>query len=155
MLRDIGKFAEAISAFKSAREIYEQLTDANPKVTVFQTELARCHHNMGTLFSDTGKPAEALAACRSALAIQQKLVHADPTATLFQRDLAGSYFNIGVLLVTLGKPNDALNAFESGSRSVRRWLTRTRPPPHPGPSWRMRITTSACFWCEPASRPRP
>jgi tetratricopeptide (TPR) repeat protein/tRNA A-37 threonylcarbamoyl transferase component Bud32 len=111
-LSETSKPTEALQADEQARAIWQQLADANPAVTEFQSALAHCYSNIGLLRSRTGNPAEALEAFEQARAIRQRLAIANPTVTQFQNDLARSHNNIGFLLWQRGKPAEALKAFE-------------------------------------------
>jgi serine/threonine-protein kinase len=113
MLRsEMSKPAEALQADEQARAIWQQLADANPAVTEFQSALAQSNNNIGLLMSRTGNPAEALKAWERAQSILQHLADANPAVTQFQNDLARSHNNMGFLLWQTGKPAEALKAFE-------------------------------------------
>jgi serine/threonine-protein kinase len=126
LLAKTGRSAEALAAYKQAQALREQLADAHPGVTQFQSDLAESYKNIGLLLSSTGKPDEALAAHEQARALRQKLVDANPAVTAFQRHLAGSLTNIAYLLSTTGKPAEALAAHEQ-ARAIRKKLADGNP----------------------------
>jgi serine/threonine-protein kinase len=126
VLSETGKPAEALRALERARDIQQKLTDANPAVADFQSELARTHHSIGRVLADTGKPAEALRAFERARDLRQKLTDANPAVTQFQQDLARSHNNIGILLSQTGKPAEGLRAFER-ARDIQQKLTDANP----------------------------
>ena len=113
LTREIGTFQDALIALRESLAIMENLADANPGNTKFQSALGLCHQNIGILLTDTGRPAEALRAYESALAIRRKLANTTPESNEIQHDLAVSYQYIGDLLRITGKSAEALKAFGS------------------------------------------
>jgi serine/threonine-protein kinase len=112
VLFNTGKPAEGLKQLQKARAIRQQVADANPAVTEFQSNLAQSHSNIGPVLRETGKPAEALQELQKALAIQKKLADANPAVTQFQSDLALSHLNIGNVLSETGKPTEALQELQ-------------------------------------------
>src|SRR5262249_61852393 len=88
LLRLNGKPEEALTAWRRALAIQQQLADANPAVAEFQHARARSHFNIGIVLRDTGKLGETLKEHQKALAIQQKLADANPAVAGSQRDPA-------------------------------------------------------------------
>jgi tetratricopeptide (TPR) repeat protein/tRNA A-37 threonylcarbamoyl transferase component Bud32 len=107
-LSDTGKLGEALASYRKALAIEQNLADANPAVSEFQSDLAASHDGLGAVLWLIWKPEEALASFREGLAIRQKLADANPTVTKFQGDLAASHINIGALLILTGKLEEAL-----------------------------------------------
>jgi serine/threonine-protein kinase len=126
VLAQTGKPAESLQAHEQALAIQQQLADANPAVTQFQSDLAISHFGIGNLLAYTGKPAEALQAHEKARAIRQKLADANPAVTQFQSYLAMSLNNTGVLLGQMGKPAARLKAYEQ-ARAIQQKLADANP----------------------------
>src|SRR5262249_52414981 len=92
---EIGNKVEARKAYDQSRDIMEKLAKANPKVTLYQSDLAATLNNLGTLLSDEGKRTEALAAYTQARDIGARLVKDHPKVTKYQHDLAAALTNMG------------------------------------------------------------
>jgi tetratricopeptide (TPR) repeat protein len=125
-LYDTGKPAEALQEIQKARDIQQELADANPAVTAFQSDLAQSHYALGWLLFETGKPAEALREMQKARDIRQKLADVNPAVTAFQSDLALSHNNIGVVLALTGKRADALKAYQK-ALAIQQKLAEANP----------------------------
>ena len=109
-----------MKAYESTLVILQKLANANPTVTLFQSDLAASHHAIGLLLSETGKPAEAMKAFESALAIQKALADANPTVILFQTELGLTHNNLGVLLDLLGRPGRRIEGLRVGALAIQR-----------------------------------
>ena len=114
-----GRPAEALAACERAKSILEELADANPNTTRFQSDLARSHNTIGVLLQQTGRPAEALAAFERAMAILWKLTEANPNVTEFQEDLAFVHEYIGHVLRYTSKPYEALASYRHAAGNRR------------------------------------
>jgi tetratricopeptide (TPR) repeat protein len=121
-----SKPAEALAAFQTAREIQQQLVDANPAADAFQSDLARSHGNIGIAFWQTGKTTEGLAAQEKGLGIMQKLADAHRESTLLQQNLAIGYFNIANWYGRIQKQEDALAPYEKAADILQK-LTDAHP----------------------------
>jgi serine/threonine-protein kinase len=121
-----GKPAEALAAFKRAREIMQKLVDANPNVTDFQSELSDTHHYVGWALKETGKPAEAQAAFERAITVVQKLADADPHVARWQNRLATNLSYIGSLTREAGRTAEAVASYR---RAVAIWTRLSSPTP--------------------------
>jgi len=117
------KPVEALRKVEAARIIYQKLTDANSRVTDFQSGLARCLNLIGLLLSETGKPVEALAACQQSLNIKKQLVDANPKVPEYQSALARGYFSLGSTLAKSGQVAKGLATNERGIVICRRGVT--------------------------------
>jgi tetratricopeptide (TPR) repeat protein/tRNA A-37 threonylcarbamoyl transferase component Bud32 len=126
LLMETGKPALALQAFQRALAIQEKLSDANPAIAGFQSDMALSLNNIGTVLVRTGKPEEALASWRKALAINQKLADARPKNAEFQSALAGTHNNIYELLSQTGKASEALRAARN-ALEVRQKLADANP----------------------------
>jgi tetratricopeptide (TPR) repeat protein len=105
---DNGQLGQALPALRKALAIAQQLADANPGSTEFQSFLAKAHLKIGAVLRQTGQPEETLQALQKALAIWQKLAAADRAATEFQYWEARAHGNIAYLLLDTGRPGEAL-----------------------------------------------
>jgi serine/threonine protein kinase len=112
LLAQRGKPSQALESHRKALAIRQELADADPSITSYQSHLASSHMNIGGIMMDTGKPAQAMLAYRQALAIRQRLADGNPTATASQNDLATSHNAIGLVLAQTGKPAEALEAYQ-------------------------------------------
>jgi tetratricopeptide (TPR) repeat protein len=126
VLMQIGKPAESLKSYASARAIQRTLADLHPTVTEYQSNLATSEGAIGSVLSETGKKTEARKAYESALAILQKLAEAHPTIIEYQSGLAQSQLDIGRVLWDAGKPAEALAAGESAV-AIRRKLAQEHP----------------------------
>jgi tetratricopeptide (TPR) repeat protein len=126
VLSQTGKPANALQEYQKALAIRQQLADANPAVTAFQSDLAASHLNIGIVLSQTGKPAEALQEFQEVRAIRQQLADANPTVTAFQSDLAYSHLGIGTMLSQTGKLAEALQEYRK-ALAIRQELAKANP----------------------------
>ena len=126
LLMETGKPAEALEAFEKALAIQQQLADADPAISEYQSDLALSHNNIGTVRLRMGKPEDALTAWGKALAINQNLADAHPAVADFQSAVAGTHNNIGDLLSQTGKPAEALQAHQK-VLAIRQKLADARP----------------------------
>jgi tetratricopeptide (TPR) repeat protein len=111
---DMGKPAEALVAYQKARDIQQQLADAQPAVTQFRRNLAIIHRNIGGVLLATAKPAEALVAYQKARDIQQQLVDAQPAVTQSQSELATTHNYLGRLQAWRKRFPEAFAALDKG-----------------------------------------
>jgi serine/threonine-protein kinase len=109
----MGKPEEALTAWRKALAIWQQLADAGPAVAEFHRDLATSHHRIGWVLYETGKPEEAMLSFRKALVIRQKLADANPAVTQIQNDLSATYNNIGSVLREAGKPEEAMASYRT------------------------------------------
>src|SRR5262249_7542255 len=103
LLRETGKPAEALTAFRKARDI-QQLADAHPAVTQFQSDLTTCHNLLGRPQARLQRFPEAFAALDKGLALRQKLADAPPPTPLYTTHLGYSHAYRGVANVRTGHP---------------------------------------------------
>ena len=89
--REMGRGADAESAFRKAIEIREKLLRDHPTVTHYQAGLARSYANLGVAQLASARPADAEVSHRKAIAIREKLVQDNPTRADYQQELAISY----------------------------------------------------------------
>jgi serine/threonine protein kinase len=126
LLRDTGKTADALAAYKRARADQEALAALPGASNDARRELAMTVSCIAYLLSKTGKPAQAEVEYRAALAIEQKLADDNPANTKYRSDLAQDLHNLGLLLRDAGKPSEALQAFER-ALAIRQKLADDNP----------------------------
>jgi serine/threonine protein kinase/tetratricopeptide (TPR) repeat protein len=126
VLSKTGKPADALASEIKGREIRQQLADANPGSTQFQSDLSDSNYLIGTMLKNGGKPAEALEAFQKGLNIQQRLVDGNPAVTAYQLALANSYDEIGGLLSDLGQPAQGMETMEKAA-AIRQNLVEHNP----------------------------
>jgi class 3 adenylate cyclase/tetratricopeptide (TPR) repeat protein/tRNA A-37 threonylcarbamoyl transferase component Bud32 len=111
VLREQGKLAEALEAYRQDLAIMTRLTAQDPANTGWQYELALGQCGVGEVLGDQGKLSEALEAYRQDLAIMRRLTAQDPANTGWQRDLALGHTKVGDMLRDQGKLAEALEAY--------------------------------------------
>ena len=132
----MGKTDDAMTAFRQALAIRQELADENPDDIQFRTRLSNAHNNIGLVLADTVETDEALESYRRSLAIQQKLADENPTVTDFRRNLANTQDNTGLLLSKIGKIGRGAGYPSPGTgdpaEAGRRQPRRHRVPEPPG-----------------------
>ena len=88
ILRDQGRLAEALKAYRDSLEIRESLTKKDPDNTLWQRDLSLSYDNVGNVQSAQGDLAGALKSYRDSLGIREKLAKQDPDNAGWQSDLA-------------------------------------------------------------------
>ena len=105
-----GDKQEAIAAYQSALQTWQQLAREYPNRMEYRDTLASTYNNLGILYRTTGKAKRALASYQHALKIRRDLATDYPASSPNRRELAAIYDNIGVVYQTTGRPADALAA---------------------------------------------
>jgi len=62
---EIGDKQDALRAYKESLAIRVRLARENPSVTLFHSDLANSHHNIGIMQRETGRPAEGAGVART------------------------------------------------------------------------------------------
>src|SRR5262249_35995380 len=112
-LRDLGRRAEALTAFREANAVRQRLADAYPQVLRYSLELAAGLTNVGVVASQDGRKDEALASYEQARDLLLKLHRREPDNFAVCKDLAAAHFNVGTACGALrrrGDENRELNA---------------------------------------------
>jgi tetratricopeptide (TPR) repeat protein len=109
-----GKLAEAMSAYRDALAIKEQLVNADLANATWQHDLSVAYQKMGDLQVAQGKVGEALKSYRDGLAVREQLAKSDPTNAAWQSDLSVSFDRIGDLLAAQHNLAEALKSYRSG-----------------------------------------
>jgi tetratricopeptide (TPR) repeat protein len=118
LLENLGKRAEAETAYHNARKILKPLVADFPTVPNYRHYLANIHNNLGLLLRTTGQPAKAETAFRDALKIGEQLAADFPTVSHYAVALGGSYCNLGNLVKDNGQPQAALDWFAQAIRTL-------------------------------------
>ena len=121
----MGRPNEALASFERGRGILERLSNDNPSVTAFRSELAKCENSVGLLEREMGRPDEALVSLTKARAIWEQLSRENPTVVDYQNGLAASYHNIAVLH-ELSRPEEALASYRQALAICER-MSRENP----------------------------
>ena len=111
ILRDQGRLAEALKAYRDSLEIRELLTKKDPDNTLWQSDLSISYNKVGDVLSAQGDLAGALKSYRDSLGIREKLAKQDPANAGSQRDLSSSYHNVGDVLSAQGDLAGALKSY--------------------------------------------
>jgi tetratricopeptide (TPR) repeat protein len=107
----IGNKEEAIAYYQQARDLFQRLADDDATVTMYASNLAASHNNLGMLYFATGRRKDAETAYSRARDLFQKLADDHPTVTHYGRDLAGSHNNLGAVYSATGRPKEAEAAY--------------------------------------------
>jgi serine/threonine protein kinase len=104
----LGRWTEAVTALRLARDGYAQLAAEFPTVPAYRFYLASSHHGLGILLTNLGMLPEADEQFRNALSILEKLIADFPTMPTFRRGMAQSHLGLGHLLAHQGKGPEAM-----------------------------------------------
>lgn len=127
--RQLGDSQQALSAYRDARERFEQLANQAPDDPRRTADLALCENNLGLALAQQGHTAQAEAAYRQAASRQREIVdrwpdHAD--AQRFRSDLAVSYGNLALLESQAGRVAAAERSHQSAI-ALQQELVRREP----------------------------
>jgi tetratricopeptide (TPR) repeat protein len=111
ILKDQGKLAEALKAYRDALAISEGLTKKDSNNAEWQGDLSILYEKVGNVLSAQGQLAEALKEYRDALAIREGLVKKDPDNARWQGNILTNYVQIGDALHAQGQIAEALKAY--------------------------------------------
>jgi serine/threonine protein kinase/tetratricopeptide (TPR) repeat protein len=93
---EIGVKAEALQAYQSSRDLWEELIHDNPADRQLQHRLAECLRHIGLLQeASLGQHVQGLRAMQRAQDIYEELTAAEPDNTDFQSGLARTYLDLG------------------------------------------------------------
>jgi serine/threonine protein kinase len=93
----LGRSSDAITAFRTGREIRERLVTAAPGNRAFLSALARSHGYIGDWERENGRREDARDSYAKALEIRERLSLSDPSDLVTKFQLARSYNNGGYL----------------------------------------------------------
>ncbi len=120
----IGSTDEAISAYRNAEGILEQLVAQTPASAEYRRELALCLNNLALLLSRSGSTADARRAYDRAIRLQEQLVAASPQVEQYQGDLARSLNNLGLLHSDTGQIEQAAGTFRQAASRQQELVAR-------------------------------
>jgi serine/threonine protein kinase/tetratricopeptide (TPR) repeat protein len=107
LLDEVGRFTEALDAYKQSLPMLEAIVRLQPGNTKAEDDLVARHDAIGGLLSRMGRHAQALESFNKALAIRERLAQAHPNNLPYQVRQAGSYERIGDFLIATGRGADA------------------------------------------------
>jgi serine/threonine-protein kinase len=115
---ELGRYAEAEQAFRTALEINCLLASESPAAgRQARGEVARCHNNLGLALWALQRLPEAEAELRQAAQLQEQLAAEVPDEPGYRQDLAVTYTKaLGVLLHATGRTQEAEQLFRRGLR---------------------------------------
>jgi serine/threonine protein kinase/tetratricopeptide (TPR) repeat protein len=125
----LGKLDEAVTGFRQAEALLEQLREEDPKALHYRDRLARTRYSLGEVLGRLMKPAEAETALRQAIALRTELRKRFPELLQYQRDLAATYHDLGVLLVLLENYADAETAYRESMHLWEEIVARAKGVP--------------------------
>ena len=105
--------ATAMDASDKARTLQEKIAEASPDSIEYQSDLALCYVNLGTLEGVNDKLDKAEASYRRAIGIQEQIVRKAPSVLGYRSNLAVSYNNLGRNLMQAKRIEQAVESFES------------------------------------------
>jgi serine/threonine protein kinase/tetratricopeptide (TPR) repeat protein len=119
----LGRPAEAMENYQTARRIREELLEDEPDDLERQHELSRCFLRIGDVLMSTGRVGEALMVYREALTLSEKLAVAD---SKYQRSVAHDLNDVGAALLKQGLL-DETRQYYSRVLKIRRQLAGEKP----------------------------
>jgi serine/threonine protein kinase/tetratricopeptide (TPR) repeat protein len=125
----LGKLDEAVTGFRQAEALLEQLREEDPKALNYCDNLARTKYSLGEVLGRLMRPAEAETALRQAIALRTELRKRFPELLQYQRDLAATYHDLGVLLVLLENYADAETAYRQSMKLWEEIVARAKGAP--------------------------
>jgi tetratricopeptide (TPR) repeat protein len=123
---DHGQFSAALSNYREAEAIADQLVKSDPGNTCWQFALSASHDKIGDVLEDQGHIADALKSYQASLEIREALAKSDPRNNLWQRDLSLSYDKVGDVLVAQEQLSAALKSYHAAF-SIRDRLAKATP----------------------------
>jgi tetratricopeptide (TPR) repeat protein len=123
---DHGHFSAALSNYREAEAIADQLVKSDPGNTCWQFALSASHDKIGDVLEDQGHIADALKSYQASLDIRDALAKSDPRNDLWQRDLSLSYDKVGDVLVAQEQLSAALKSYQAAF-SIRDRLAKATP----------------------------
>ena len=118
--------SQALAAYERAMAVREKLAHENPRVGLYQNELARVLNLLGSLHQVLDQPAEARKSHAKAVSIREKLVAENP-ATPLQVDLAWSYSQFADFEIASGRVDEASRLYQQALALATK-LTAANPP---------------------------
>ncbi|MBC7882146.1 MAG: serine/threonine protein kinase [Anaerolineae bacterium] len=123
---NLGDWQAALTTYKKALRISNQLAAADPADSIVQSRWGLALQSVGEVLLKYGSLSDAMQNFRMALQIRQKLASIDQANASGTWDLAVSYHSIGNVLLLQGKLPDALENFTHALK-IRRALFKKQP----------------------------
>ena len=122
----LGATEDAVSEYRAAEGLLEQLAAVEPKSSELSAQLALTHNNLGLLLAARGESAAARRQYDAATAIQKQLVKDHPSDAAAIGQLAESEANLGMLLDQLGDSAGAERSLYSARDALRAITARQK-----------------------------
>jgi non-specific serine/threonine protein kinase/serine/threonine-protein kinase len=110
--------ANAQRLLSQAESALNELVAAEPKNTIYQSQLGRTYSQMGKTAEKRGDISDALLKYQNAAVIFEKVFTADPNKAQSIRDLAGSLKNVGFTAAKLGQAQTFRQSLERALRII-------------------------------------
>jgi serine/threonine-protein kinase len=122
----MGERPEALTAYRRALAIREDLVAAAPADHRQRSGLAYLHLRIGAVLRWSGRPEEALGSLERAVTVAQTVVRDHPEVAGYKDQLAWCLQNLGVVQVWVGRPDEAVRS-QQQALAVRESLAREDP----------------------------
>jgi serine/threonine-protein kinase len=122
----LGSKEEALTAYRRALAIYDELAKDQPAELAHRVNQARTHHNLAILYGILGRSSEAEKAHLRAMDSWQQLVREAPTDPYLEDRLAAVMHNLAVLYRETSRPREAED-FLGRAIDLRTKLLRAEP----------------------------
>ncbi len=127
ILQKLGENDPAVSAYRRAIGLQDELVGDFPRNAVYRDDLARILTNLGALLDRTGHPVEAEQSHRRAIALREALRSDFPDASAYRDGLALSLHDLGSMLRDLpGRSEESEHLLRL---AVGLWEGLVTPPP--------------------------
>ncbi len=117
---------QAEKELRQALALCERLAAEAPSAAEYRQELARCHTNLGLLFSRLRRPKDAEAALREGLRLREALAADYPAVPRYRQELARTQNHLGGLWRETGRSAEAEKAVRA-ARDLLQRLAAERP----------------------------
>lgn len=108
-----GNLDAALDNYQTARGVFQQLVEADPRSTDVRFNVGLLCFKIGDTFRDQGNPAAALDSYQAASKAFQQLVGVNPSIVRWQDHLAGVQDSISAVLASQSKFDAALESFKA------------------------------------------
>jgi serine/threonine-protein kinase len=124
--KELGLKYRAITLYRQAQAIFEELLRDHPDTWAYQGDLAAIHLALAELFETIGRTAEAEKSSQAALVIFKQLRARQPGDPSYQNGLAAVHNNLGIVYKNTNRIAAAETAYQT-ALSLRKPLVKTYP----------------------------